>query len=232
MNFIKELFEGDSEQDWIHQRFIRYGKGEFSGPYISIKKVGDFLKIRSSADYINILGMLLVETFSGILKVEGSILSREKIDTYIETISLGIVKAGREKGIFSYRVKGEVNSNALAELYSKLKGGVLLLNLSGSKVGLNVKKRLPKPGSTRDEKFCTCTLEQDNRILNELCFDVDVKEFKEIEISHTYRIDEIIVPEDCRDISLARVLAKRKGSVRRSVRIDGSLHETERELFV
>jgi len=232
MNFIKELFEGDSEQDWIHDKFIKYSKGEFSGPYISVKKAGAFLKISSSADYVNILGMLLVGTFSGTLKVVGAILSKEKIDTYLETIGLEIVKARKKKGSFTYKVEGEVDSNALAELYSRLKNGVLLLNLSGDKVGLKVNKKLPKPGSKQNEKFCTGKMGQNERIVNEICFDVDAGNFKEIEISHTYIIDELVVPEDCKDFSLARALAKRKGSVRRSVSVDGSVHETEKELLV
>lgn len=232
MNFIRELFEGNSEQDWIHNKFIKYSKGEFPGPYISIKKAGAFLKITSSADYVNILGMLLAETFSGSLKVEGSILSREKIDSYLETIDLDIVKARKKKGTFSYKVEGEADSKAIAELYSRLRGGVLLLNLSGDKVNLKVKKKLPKPGSKQNEKFCTGRLGQNDRILDELCFDVDIGKFKEIEISHTYTIDEIVIPENCKDFSLARALAKRKGSVRRSVTVDGSVHETEKGLFV
>ncbi|MBU4265649.1 MAG: hypothetical protein L6243_05505 [Candidatus Altiarchaeales archaeon] len=104
MNFIRELFEGNSEQDWIHNKFVKYSKGEFSGPYISIKKAGAFLKISSSADYVNILGMLLVGTFSGSLKVDGAILSKEKIDTYLDTIGLDIVKSGKKKGIFNYKL--------------------------------------------------------------------------------------------------------------------------------
>ena len=232
MNFIRELFEGDSEHEWIHNKFIKYSKGEFPGPYISVKKAGAFLKINSSADYVNILGMLLAGTFSGTLKVEGSILSKEKIDTYIETIGLDIGKARKKKGAFTYKVTGEVDSKALAELYSRLMGGTLLLNLSGGKVNLKVKKKLPKPGSKRNEKFCTGRLGQNDRILAELCFDVDIGKFKEIEISHTYIIDEIVIPEDCKDFSLARALAKRKGSVKRSVTVDGSVHETEKEMLV
>jgi len=232
MNFIKELFEGNSEQDWIHNKFVKYSKGEFSGPYISVKKAGASLKINSSADYVNILGMLLAGTFSGTLKVDGAILSKEKIDTYLETIDLDIVKARKKKGAFTYKVKGEVDSNALAELYSRLRGGVLLLNLSGDGVGLKVKKKLPKPGSKQNEKFCIAKMEQDEGIMDEICFDVNIEKFKEIEISHTYTIDELVIPEGCKDFSLARALAKRKGCVRRSVKVDGSLHEAEKELLV
>jgi len=232
MNFIRELFEGDSEHEWIHNKFIKYSKGEFPGPRISIKKAGAFLKINSSADYVNILGMLLAGTFSGSLKVDGSIISREKIETYLETIGLDIVKARKKKGAFIYNVKGEADSKAIAELYSRLLDGVLLLNLLGDKVTLKVKKKLPKPGSKQNEKFCTGKLGQNERIVNEICFDVDVGSFKEIEISHRYTINELIIPEDCKDFSLARALAKRKGSVRRSVSVDGSVHETEKELLV
>ena len=42
----------------------------------------------------------------------------------------------------------------------------------------------------------------------------------------------MVMPEDCKDFSLARTLAKRKGSVRRSVTVDGSVHETEKGLLV
>ena len=232
MNFIRNLFEGNSEQDWIHNKFVKYSKGEFPGPYISIKKAGAFLKINSSADYVNILGMLLAGTFSGSLKVDGSIISREKIETYLETIGLDIVKARKKKGTFIYNVKGEADSKAIAELYSRLLDGVLLLNLSGDKVNLKVKKKLPKPGSKQNEKFCTGKLEQKGRIMDEICFDVNIENFKEIEISHVYIIDEMVMPEDCKDFSLARTLAKRKGSVRRSVTVDGSVHETEKGLLV
>jgi len=232
MNFIREIFEGNPDQEWIHQRFIKYGRGEFSGPYISLKKSKDLLKIRSSADYVNILGMLIAETSNGNLKVDGSVLSREKINTYLETIGLEIGKSQKKKGIFTYKVKGEVDSRALAELYGKLRDGVLLLNLNSGDSNLKVKKKLPKPGSKQDEKFCTGVLGLDDRILGEICFDINVRDFKEIEISHAYRIDEVIIPEDCKDFSLARILAKRRGSIKRTVKVDGDVHEAERELLV
>jgi len=233
MDFIREIFEGNPDQDWIHNKFVKYGKGEFPGPYISIKKSRSLLKISSSADYVNILGMLIVETSTGNLKVDGSILSREEINSYLETLGLEIGKSGKKKGIFTYKVKGDVDSRALAELYSKVRDGILLLNLdSGNKVGLKVKKKLPKPGSKLNEKFCTGVIGLNDRILDEICFGIDAKDFKEIEISHRYRIDEVIIPEDCKDFSLARILAKRKGSVRRTVKVDGAVHEAEKELFV
>lgn len=228
MNFIKEIFRGDPGQDYIHQKFIRYGRGEFAGPLIHLKK-SNKIKVNGSGEYVTILGELILKNSGGDVKVSGSIFSREEIKSEV------IFNSKKKKGFFSSELKGVYAVDELLPLYEGFIGGYFLLDLESAGFKLKTKKKPPKPGSKMDGKFFTATLDNSllNAVMDEICFDSGNKDFREIEISHTYRITELVVPEEYRNDAIkARLLAKRKGSVKRGVSVDGSVHESVKGLLV
>lgn len=227
MNFIKEIFQGDSGQDYIHQKFTRYGRGEFQGPVIYLKR-NSRIKVNGSVDYVNILGELILKNSGGEVEVSGNILSRKEIKSEL------ILKSRKKQGFFNSELKGDFPLSELLRLYEESREACFLLDLKSQVFKLKTKKKPPKPGSKTDDKFFTAVLDNTllNRVMDEICFDSENKSFREIKISHTYRINELIVPEECRnDTAKARILAKRKGSIKRIVSVDDSIYETEKELL-
>lgn len=231
MNFIKEIFRGNPEQDYIHQKFIRYGRGEFQGPVISLKKSNKDIKVNGTVDYANILSELILNNSNENIKVSGNILSKMEIKSKL------ISKTKKKRGFFNSELKGDFVPDELLKLYEEFKDAYFLLDLySGDReFKLKTKKKLPKPGSGIDDKFLTAVFDISflNMVMNEICFDSENKNFKEMKITHTYLINELVVPEEYKnDAVKARIFAKRKGFVKRIISVDGSVSEFEKEFEI
>ncbi|MCK4491010.1 MAG: hypothetical protein KAU03_00195, partial [Candidatus Altiarchaeales archaeon] len=64
------------------------------------------------------------------------------------------------------------------------------------------------------------------------CFNTEIEHYEEIKISHSYSIQGFTIPEQYKNNSMmARIHAKRKGTIRRTVEVDGSASEQEKELL-
>ena len=229
MNFLKEIFCGNPDQDCVHQKFIKYGRGEFEGPVIVIKKSGDSIKINGSYDYADLLVGLILKNVSGAIKAAGSIFSRTEVKT-------GLAGKSRKKMvIYTIEIKGELPVQDLFTLYQQNKDATFLLDLESGTAKIKTKKKQPRPGSGTDAGFFNASLPAGmlGALLQEICFDSPKKDFKEIKITHIYRINELVIPEDCKkDPARARLCAKRKGTVKRRIEVDGAVAETEKELMV
>ncbi|HIE34106.1 MAG TPA: hypothetical protein EYP86_03080 [Candidatus Altiarchaeales archaeon] len=235
MNFIKDVFEGRQEQDYIHQKFVRYGRGDFEGPIIEINRSGDKIKVNASYDYVNILVCIIANNLEDNVNVKGDIISREDFNGVIEKLEFPFKNYSKKKKQFHAKINSNVETKKLRKLCSELKNANLLLDLSSENCKLKTKKRLPKPGSSLDEKFCSMTVleEIDNCMLDEIVFGLNIKNFDAIRIRHRYIIDELRVPEEySNNPSLARINAKRIGKILRFVEVDGKRWEMEHSLNV
>jgi len=106
----------------------------------------------------------------------------------------------------------------------------MMLDAEGQGISLKMKKKLPKPGKSGeakiDDKFCI--LEAD------LKYWLKIKDFfmlpdcKKAKISHTYIIEEIVMPKGEKDFAKIREMAKRKGKLIRKEEVDG--REDKKEL--
>ena len=84
-------------------------------------------------------------------------------------------------------------------------------------------KSLPKPGSALKGNFCKCILP-----LNLLKEFIDQENFKKAEISHTFVIEKINIPDQYKNnFAIARKMAKRKGKIIRIIKIAGKEEKTE-----
>ena len=237
MHFIREIFRGNQDREYIHRKFVRYGRGRFEGPVIRIRNSGNQLKVNASEDYVNILGEILTKNSTQSFNVSGNIISRDNIEGLLSELGIPIEKATGKKGLFTLNLKGTIPAENLSRLYSELKGSHIFLDLTSSDKNsrLKTKKRLPRLGSEPDQNFCSAIFDSSltDAIMNEICFDIDVKDFEEIKISHRYIIKELLIPEEYRDnLALARIYSKRKGIIKRFVEIDGRKTEIEHEFIV
>jgi hypothetical protein len=237
MHFIQEIFQGDQNQDYIHRKFIRYSRGEFKGPAVGMKNPGGLLKIHASEEYVNLLGSILAGNSHQNLDFSGDIISRDDVGGFLSTLGIQVKKSTKKKGVFTLKVDGSIQAENLMHIYSKLTGSYIFLDLNSTenKSSIKTKKKPPKPGSEPDQNFCSAVFDASltNAVLDEICFDVDIKDFGEIRISHKYVIKELLIPEEYREnFALARVHAKRKGVIERIIEVDGERKEIQKEFIL
>jgi len=105
---------------------------------------------------------------------------------------------------------------------------------------LKIQPKAPKsakPGSKSDKgsdlKINFCKLKTcDSKIADGFVF--EKSDWKKAEITHTFFIDEIIIPEEMKnekDFAKVREAAKRKGRILRVANIDGQEFKSEKEFF-
>ena len=226
MNFIKQIFKGDADEK-THQKFIKYGRGEFPGPMLEVKKQGKKIKVKGSFDYSDVFGKLIAENTNENFKVTGKIISRNNLEDELSNLNVEIQKKSKKGKLKVYQIKTEADSEILKKLY-ELDAYVLLTFAPMQKGSLNLKSKanLPGPGGNIDNNFCSAAFDISmlDCVMDELCFDIDAENFNKINkinISHKYIINELIVPEEFKnDPTQIRIHAKRKGKIIRNIVVD------------
>jgi hypothetical protein len=229
MDYIKDLIAGNANQEHVHSKFVKYSKGTFSGPMISVKKTGNALKINGSYEYADALVGVVLKASSGKISAAGTIFSKNEIKTDLAS------KTKKKLGVYITEIKGESDAKALMDLYNANKEATFYLNLASDKAKLKTKTKPPKPGSQKDEEFFTATLDAGmaEAIANDVCFDCGKKDYKEMKVSHEFTINELVIPDQYKsDAAKARLNAKRKGTITRKIEVDGVVNETKKELLV
>ncbi len=229
MDYIKDLVTGKSGQEHVHQKFVKYSKGSFAGPAITVKKAGSSIKISGSYEYADAIAGLILQNSSGKISVAGNVFSKSEIKTDYAA------KSKKKLGVYNTEIKGEADAKTLLELYNANKEATFYLDLQAEKAKLKTKKKPPRAGSEKDEEFFSATLDASMAgvVADDICFDCVKKDYTEIKISHEFTINEFVIPEEYRsDPAKVRLAAKRKGTIKRKTEVDGAVQETEKELLV
>ncbi|MBN2014086.1 MAG: hypothetical protein JW778_02800 [Candidatus Altiarchaeota archaeon] len=237
MHFIKEIIQRNPEKEYIHKKFIKYGRGEFQGPIMTIRNEGNMIKISSSDDYVNSLGWIMTKDSRDEFNISGSIISWEDITSHLSENNITVTKSSKKKGVYTLQVKGSVPAENLSKIYSEFPDAQILLDLNPAigRENLKTKKKPQKLGSGFDQKFCSAVfdIKRLKSVIDEFCFDLTDEEFKGIHITHRYSIGDIIIPEEYMgNYAMARIHAKRKGLLKRTLEVDGKKTEKEHEFIV
>ena len=229
MHYVREIFLG-KPVDYIHSQFTRYGRGAFAGPALVVKN-GSTIKAEGSIHYVNILGEIIAAGANQDLNVSGSIFAKREIK-----IPLDVKKKTAKGDLHTAEVGETIHSDALKMVYDDYKDAYILLELSASSGSwkLKCKKKPPKPGGGLDEKFCSATLEQRalSTIMDEILFDAENAVFKQAELKHQITVDELVgTPELKKDPARFRTEAQRKGTIKRTLTIDGKTTETTHDFL-
>lgn len=200
MTFIKKIFEKKIDDD-VHKQFTRFSKGTFEQRALTqITKGKESITVKMSYDLVN--------------------------DT-IHLIAQYIEKADITGKIIKGKKKTEITSSVSKVELQKIcdENDFVLLDVSAPGIAFKCKKSLPKPGKKPDVKFASATLPVSS--LSEFLFD-HADQCKKVMISHTFTITDIIIPDEYKNnFELARVHAKRKGTIKRILDIDGQQSEKE-----
>lgn len=230
MHYIKQVMSGKVE-DWVHDRFVRYGRGEFAGPVLTVSKKAGGVKVSCSWDYVTAFAGILAET-GGEVRFNGSVFAKRDISDVI-TDFFTVSKEKKKRGVYSADITGELDADAFKGLLVMIPDATFLVDASSGKNKVKSKKKLPKPGGKQDEKFASANFEEGliNALRDEFLFDVK-GEFTEASVFHRYIIEGIIPPEGVTDSARIRLEAKRKGKLERTVIVDGRKEKTVCELLV
>jgi len=219
MHYIKQILKGNPD-DWVHERFIRYGRGEFEAAILSVKKTGKGVKVSGSWEYASALVEVLASA-GGTIEVKGSVFARRDISGALKDF-LAVSKEKKKRGRYSADVSGELDADAFKGLIGMIPDALVLADASCGKNRVKCKKKPPKPGSGLDESFCSADYGREllERLREEFLFDV-AGEFTEARVSHKYLIKELVPPAGVSDPAKIRVEAKRKGTIERTLVVDG-----------
>ena len=231
MNFIKKIFENKSDEK-VHQQFTKFSKGVFEHrALLDITIASSNIKIKTSSEFANELVEFLANTIKGSAHAKGIIFATRNL-TEETTIEFKEIKSAM--GVRKHVVDQELTREQILDLCRKFPYASINLSFKTDYGSLNVKEKAPKsgkPGKKGKEMpsadYCTFVT-NDAKILDDYAFGIKEK-FKKAIITHTYVIEDIIIPEKYMDdFAMARINARRKGKILRRVIIDGkeSVSET------
>lgn len=232
-NTIRKIFSGQIDEE-VHSEFVKFGKGVFENKYlIEAKKRKDKWSIKTGAEFANYLVRKCLEGISGKVKATGVIVSTFNIRDGMG----GFVFSPEEEvkqfmGIKQLKVDSEIEVQRIMEVMNKFPRAFFALSFAHYGNELKIKPKAPKSAkpptkSESEPKINFCSLKTDNKeIIDDLFF--DYPDFNEILIKHTLKIDEIILPKNEKEPIKMRELSKRKGIVKRIVKVDGSEKVSEK----
>ena len=230
MNFIKKVFDGEVDER-VHLQFQKFSKGEFRNrALIRMKKTGKKYTIYTSAEFANELVRTNAEKLGGEKTgVTGAIVSTNDL-----TGELEFKDKKQFQGVKRYLIDTEMSGEEIVALLDKLPKTFFALSFKVGDDVLKIKPKAPKSGKpgkggeAPKADFCKLVT-TDESVAQSFVF--EDKEFKEININHTFFIDEIVIPEEIKgeeDFAKVREMAKRKGRIVREANIDGNVFKEEK----
>ena len=240
--FIKKIFENNVGKDnLVHLQFQKFSRGEFKNRAIVIAKNSkNKYSISTTAEYANEFVRTLAEKLgNNKTRVTGVIISTRDLDKEID-----FENKKQFMGIKQYVINNEMNGNEILDLCNKFPLSFLGLSFNINGNELKIKQKAPKsakPSSKGEEKISAdfCKLKtSDKEILKGLIFDSEINlDFKEIEISHDFIVNEIVITDEIKkeageNYSKLRELSLRKGKIIRKIKVDGKEFVKEKEFEI
>ncbi|MFP4189514.1 MAG: hypothetical protein ACLFSL_00580 [Candidatus Woesearchaeota archaeon] len=229
INFMKKIYEGKPDE-LTHAKFTRFGIGRFEREEMTIKIMGNKIKVQTGPEYVDVLLRILAHIAKEDLNITGRVVSTKDVEERIKNNGLEITKKRGKK----YDVEGSRSPEEFKKLLDDMSDCFLLFKANSGKNKIKTGQSLPKPGKLI-EKFATGEFSKDSLDMIKEEFLFDTESFvKEAKFKHTYVIENIIVDESLieTDPKRARLEAKRKGKVIRECTIDGESYVKEYALEV
>lgn len=227
--FIRELFD-DKESEKAHKIIKRFGMGTYPRETIYITRTAKSIKIQTGFEYTESLINLLCDLSSDDVTFKGKIISGKNLEPLLEKHGVKIEKSA-SKGKKIDLKEQTMSMDSFKKLVTDLNDTFALLSAKTGDYDLKVKTKMPKPGNLL-EKHTTLILKlsDEDTVKEQFLFDVDAGKFKKVQIETTYEIEDLEIPDEAKDDpAKARLMARRKGKVKRKIMIDGEEQEKEFE---
>ncbi|MEA3329405.1 MAG: hypothetical protein U9Q06_01550 [Nanoarchaeota archaeon] len=232
--FIKKIVDGKIDEK-VHRQFMKFSRGEFPNrALVKVKKTKDKYSIVTSAEYTNELVKSVAEKLKDgeMVKVTGAIVSTRNLKEEPDFNKLlAHVEVKQFRGVKRFILDLEMSKEEILSVCEKFPRAFIALSFRAGETELKIKPKSPKASKKKKDEtepkadFCRLKT-KDKDLVKGLIF--EVAEFKEIEVNHTFLINEIEIPEDEDDPALMREKSIRKGKIIRKLKIDGQ--ETVREI--
>jgi len=258
MHFLRKLIESPELDDpakkhkSIHRHFARYSKGKFIGPAIKITKTNTKITLKGSFEYEDLIQEIIASTISDReFEINGVLITGSDIKEDISNLGLDWkLKKSTGKTInYKAEINDKINRNNLIEIIEKLREtSYLLLSFNlNSNCKVSTKKRIPQPSKKKIEEddintriqFCSGVINNSERNIKLIIdlvlidFKLDLpKNWKTITITNNYIITDIIIPKNIQNSRLLRIMAVRKGQMKRILDVDGELIEKQYSIRV
>ena len=234
MNFIEKISKGETDE-LVHLQFQKFSRGEFKNKaQINAKNSKGKYTISTSPEFGNELVRTVAEkTGDEKNKVTGAIISTADL-----TGKLNFKDKKQFQGVKKYIIEDEMSGNEIIKLLDEFPKAFFGISFSCQKdeTSLKIKPKAPKSGkpSTKGENsvkadFCKI-ITKDEKIGKGFVF--EKPDYKNAEITHTFSINEIKIPEELKkeeDFAIVREKSLRKGKIIREGMIDGEKIKKEIE---
>lgn len=233
-SIVTKIFLDKIDED-VHAEFVKFSRGVFENRYLlEGKKQKDKWQIKTSSEFANFLVRKALEKTNGQINVKGIIVSTSDLEGDCE---MEIEDVKKYMGIKQLVLNCETNPSKIISLMNKYPRAFYALSFSTPDYDLKIKAKPPKSGKpgtktkgNDDEgpKADFCSLKTSNReVIEDLFF--DFPNFNEIKINHTLEIKEIELPKDYKTPEEMREKAKRKGTIKRIINVDGKKEVKEKK---
>lgn len=224
--FIKKIFDKKIDES-VHLQFQKFSRGEFGDrAMVRVKNSKDNFVISTSSEYAKDFVMILGEKLGEKkVQVSGALISA------LDLTGFEYKEKKMAMGARKYIIDSEMNGKELVELCKKVPKAFFGLSFKSGDFDLSIQPKSPKSAkgassskkeSDKKTKIDFCKLKtSDKSIVDNLVFDDEAKNFKEVEVKHKFLINEIIMPKGEKDFAKIREMAQRKGKIIRELDIDG-----------
>lgn len=220
--FIKKIFE-DKIDRLVHLQFQKFSKGNFKNRALikASNSKGNY-KIATGYEYANDFVRMVAEKLgNNKTKITGGI-----ITTFDLTGKLDFKDKKQFMGVKQYVLDTDMTGKEILDLLDKFPFAFMALSFKTNDTELKIKPKAPKsakPSTKGDARpnpnFCKMNTTDKNLIKN-ILFDIDLDDFKKVEGSHEFVINDLILPKGEKDSSKIRELTQRKGIVLRKINVD------------
>ncbi len=219
MHYIKDIVQNQITEH-AHNKFVRYSRGVFTGPLAKIKFTANNVRMSASFHFSDELLMMVADYMGDReVHVKGSLVWNKDLSADLARLGIKYSKVTKSRGIFKYVLDNEVR---LKEFVDEMINYNLLLTIKEEDLSLVMKPSFPKPNKEITSDFCKAVFPGSfaKKIKAEFAFDMKEEKVKDIEIKHEIVINDLEIP-DINNFEEARRLAKRMGTLKRSIAVNG-----------
>ena len=238
----------------IHRHFYRYSRGDFIGPALKISQTKAKFTLKGSHEYEDLIQELVTSGISNAnekFEIKGRLISGADVNELITSLGFNwqLKQSTGQTKNFKAEIIDTTNKDSLLqsiEAFREASYFLVSFNLNPT-CKVTTKKNVPQPSKKKVEdddvskriQFCTGYMSNSDKNLNNLIdnalydFKSDLpKSWKSIIIFNNYKITDIEIPQKVSNSRLLRVMAIRKGTLFRSLDIDGEIVEKQYSIVV
>jgi hypothetical protein len=226
--FIKKIFQGKKD-NWTHVQFQKFSRGEFKKrAMFKVKNQNGKYVLDTTSEYAKEFVKTMGEKLgNGKAHVTGAVISA------LDQSGFKYEEKKMAMGVRKYVINREMSGNEIVELCNNVNKAFFGLSFSFGDEELKIKDKSPKSmkgaSSSKEDsdelKIDFCKLKtSDKKIIENILFEDDAKNFKKAEVYHDFIITDIVIPLELKnekDFAKVREEALRKGKIIRYLDIDG-----------